>query len=124
MTTEELNKLGQILDTTFGRSSSNDGSRSIKTSLAGNVLIIKYMTVVNFSSSQGLRVQIAKYEEEAIKMINSYMKKVKSDFKSSSGRTLKSKNAGGGDNVEMIQSTALTDRKVAYYRVNRTFEIS
>ena len=125
MTIDEINKLGQILDTSFGKSSSPGGTMSIKASIANDVLTIKYMTVVNFSSSQALRVQIMKYADEANQMINSYMKKVKSEFKTLAGRTLKSKESGvGGDNVEMIQSTLYSDRKTAYYRVNKTFIIS
>lgn len=124
MTSKEINSLGQILDTTFGKSSSDDGTRSIKTSIAGNILTVKYMTVVHFGSETSMSSQVSRYANEAAQMINSYMKKVKSEFKNLEGRTLKAKDMGGNDNVELISSTAHSLRKVAYYRVNRTFEIA
>ena len=124
MTINEINILGQILDTTFGRSSSANGTRSIKCTVAGDKLTIKYMTVVHFASESGLGDQVVRSAHEANQMINSYLKEVKSQFKESAGRILKSKQAGGNDNVELISSTARSPRKIAYYRVNKVFDIS
>jgi hypothetical protein len=123
MKMDEVNVLGQILETGFGKSSSSSGTYSIKTSLAGNTLTVKYITVVHFASERGLTDQVARYNNEAAQMINSYMKEVKTLFKNSAGRALKTKDLGGADDVELLQSNARAPRKTAYYRFNRTFEI-
>lgn len=123
MNMNEVNTLGQIIDTTFGKSSSPSGTYSIKCSLAGNSLTVKYTTVVHFASERGLTDQVARYNFEAAQMINSCMKEIKAQFKDAAGRSLKSKDVGGGDSVELLQSNARIPRKTAYYRFNRTFEI-
>ena len=51
-------------------------------------------------------------------------KEVKSSFREATGRSLKTKDVGGSDNIELIQSTARSARKTAYYRFHRTFEIA
>lgn len=121
MTLNEVNVLGQIIDNTFGRSSSPDGTWSIKTQIAGNTMIMKYTTIVHFATERGLGDQVQNCVSEATQRINSYLKEVKSAFKAGVGRTLKTTDNGGTDDVELIQSTARSPRKIAYYRYNRTF---
>lgn len=123
MKTNEINAIGQILNTTFGNSSSPSGTYSIKCSLAGSTLTVKYITVVHFASERGLYDQVQRYNFEAVQMINSCMKEIKKQFKDIAGRSLKSKDLGGNDDVELLQSNARIPRKTAYYRFNRTFEI-
>ena len=123
MNMNEVNVLGQILETGFGKSSSPTGTYSIKTSMAGNTLTVKYSTVVHFASERSLTDQVAKFNNEAAQMINSYIKEVKAQFKNAAGRNLRSKDLGGSDDVELLQSNARNPRKTAYYRFNRTFEI-
>lgn len=123
MTFNEVNILGQIIDTSFGRSSSPDGTWSIKTQVAGDVMTMKYITIVHFASEYGLGDQVQRCVAEASQRIDAYLKEVKADFKDKAGRTLKTKDNGGGDDVELIQSTARSPRKVAYYRFNRNFTI-
>jgi len=124
MTINETNVLGQILDTTFGRSSSPSGTYSIKCDLAGNTLTVKYLTIVHFASESGLSGQVGRYNNEAVQMVNSCMKAIKSQFKEAAGRALKASDIGGNDDIELIQSNARIARKTAYYRLNRTFEIT
>lgn len=123
MTIAEINELGNILNTTFGKASSPSGTYSIKASLAGSTMTVKYTTVVHFASERGLRDQVIRYSEEGAQMIDSFMREVKSHFKEAAGRSLKSKDIGGSDDVELLQSNARIPRKTAYYRFNRSFEI-
>mgnify|MGYP001483367685 CR=1 FL=1 len=46
--------------------------------------------------------------------------KLKKDYKETSDGTLKFKDAGEDDSVEVIQSTSNSPRKVAYYRYSQT----
>jgi hypothetical protein len=124
MQMNEVQALGQILDSSFGKSSSPTGTWSLKSSLAGDTLTVKYTTFVNFAGELGLNSQVPRFADEAAKRINAYMAEVKSSFREATGRSLKSKDVGGTDNIELIQSTAKSARKTAYYRFNRTFEIA
>jgi len=123
MTFNETNVLGQIIDTSYGRSSSPDGTWSIKVQLAGDTMTMKYTTVVHFATERGLGDQVQFCVNEATQRIDAYLKEVKSAFKDTAGRTLKTTDNGGSDDVELIQSTARSPRKVAYYRYNRSFTI-
>lgn len=123
MTFNEVNILGQILDSSYGRPSSPDGTWSIKTGVAGDVMTIKYTTIVHFASERGLGDQVQKCVAEATQRIDACLKEVKASFKASAGRVLKTTDNGGSDDVELIQSTAHSPRKVAYYRYNRNFTI-
>lgn len=124
MNSEEINALGQIIDTTFGRSSSSGGTQSLKCNMTGDALTIKFMTIVHFAQERGLQVQTTKYKDEAMQKINACLRDVKAQFKEKTGRTLKTVDKGGDDNVELISSTANSPRKVAYYRVHRIFSIA
>ena len=53
----ELNIVSQILDSTYGHPSKS-ASYSLKHSLNGNVLELKYSTIVHFASEQGLHKQM------------------------------------------------------------------
>jgi len=123
MNFNETNVLGQIIDNSYGRSSSPDGTWSIKTQLAGDVMTMKYTTIVHFASERGLGDQVQRCVAEATQRIDAYLSEVKSAFKDGAGRALKTTDNGGMDDVELIQSTARSPRKVAYYRYNRNFTI-
>ena len=123
MNFNEVNVLGQVIDTSYGRASSPDGTWSIKTTLAGDTMTMKYTTVVHFATERGLGDQVQACVAEATQRINAYLKEVKTAFKAGSGRTLKTTDNGGSDDVELIQSTARSPRKVAYYRYNRSFTV-
>ena len=83
----------------------------------------KYTTIVHFATERGLGDQVQMCVNEASQRINAYLKEVKSAFKDTVGRTLKTTDNGGFDDVELIQSTAHSPRKIAYYRYNRNFTI-
>ena len=123
MNFNEVNILGQIIDTTFGRPSSPDGTFSIKVDVAGDNMTIKYTTIVHFASEHGLRDQVVRFSHEAAQRTNAYLTEMKKSFKEGAGRALKTTDLGGKDDVELIQTTAHSPRKVAYYRFNRTFTI-
>jgi len=123
MTFNETNILGNLIDTTYGRSSSPAGDYSIKCDLAGDTMTLKYTTLVHFASERGLTEQVNRCKEEAHARLDNYLKAVKADFKDLSGSSLKTTDAGMGDNVELIQSTSNSSRKIAYYRMNHAITL-
>lgn len=123
MTFEDVNILGNLIDTTYGKSSSPAGDYSIKSDLAGETLTLKYTTVVHFASERSLRDQVARCKEEAHSRLDDYLKLIKSGFKGAAGTSLKTEMSGHDDNVELISSTSNSPRKIAYYRMSHKFTL-
>jgi len=119
----DINVLGNLIDTTFGKSSSPTGAHSIKCSLAGETLTLKYTTVVHFASDTDLQMQVSRCAEEATQRLNAFLTDLKKAFKVESGNTLKTTKGPLSDNVELISATSNSPRKIAYYRMNLTITI-
>ena len=118
----EINDLGEVIETTWGKSSTKpgprDGSMSIKASLEGDVLTIMYTVVCNIVTDHraSVRDQVKGHADQSIKATNEYLKNVKKGFKDLSGRALKTKKLGTDDQIELITMSAYNPRKTAYYR--------
>jgi len=123
MNFSDVNVLGNLIDTTYGKSSSPSGTYSIKCALAGETMTMKYTTLVHFASERGLPAQVTRCAEEAIQLLDKYLSRIKKDFKTETGHVLKTTHVGGHDNVELIQSTSNSPRKIAYYRMHRTLTV-
>ena len=123
MTFDEVNILGNLINTTYGKSSSPAGDYSIKCDMAGDTITLKYTTLVYFVSDRGLRDQVVKCADEAKSRLDQFLANLKKDFKSASGSTLKTDMVSGTDDVELIQSTTNSPRKIAYYRMNHTLTV-
>jgi hypothetical protein len=124
LSTQTVNVLGNILDTTFGRSgTSSSGTSSITYSLAGDILTLKYCRVVHFAGEQSLHGQTERYTEESVDILSKYLTEVKSIFKEATGTALKIKDVRSDDDIEMISMNNMTPRKVAYYRRNHVLKI-
>lgn len=124
MTSNEINILGNLINTTWGKYSSPAGNWSITCSLAGESMTLKYTTIVYFASEQSLRDQVVRCAEEAKQRLTDHLSKVKSEFKDATGKTLKISNERSADDVELIQATAQSPRKIAYYRMNSIVALS
>lgn len=124
MKISEINALGNLVNTTWGSYSSPTGDCSIKCSLAGNTMTLKYTMVVHFASEQSLRDQVVRCADEGQKRLTDYLARIKKDFKEATGTTLKTVSETNADDVELIQSTAHSPRKIAYYRMNKTVTLS
>jgi len=120
----EVNILGNICDTSVGRSSTvNSPTMSIKTSLQNDKFSVTYMTIVNLGSVYETRKLAERYAEESIKLINDYMKNVKKQFKGEAGRALKVKELNTRDVVDVITASAFSPRRNAYYKRITTFSV-
>ena len=122
LNSQEINALGQICNYTWGEASTNKSpTMSITTSLSGDKLTLKYVTIIYLASEVGLRNQLKKFEEESIKLMSDYVGEIKKAFKTNAGRGLKLKDANTSDSVEMITTSPYTPRKTAYYRRNTVY---
>lgn len=113
--------IGQVLTNHFGSPSSKDGTFSLTHSLAGDLLTLKYVTVVHFANEVSLHPQVAEANRQAVSLIDDKLASIKAAFKKVTGSTLKTEDVGGGDDIELIQPQG--HMKIAYYRYNHTFKL-
>jgi hypothetical protein len=123
MTFDEVNILGNLINTTYGKSSSPAGDYSIKCDMAGDTITLKYTTLVYFVSDRGLRDQVVKCADEAKSRLDQFLANLKKDFRDAACSTLRTDMVSGADDVELIQSTTNSPRKIAYYRMNHTLTV-
>ena len=117
--------LSQATDSTFGRASTNhDTSRSIKFSMHGNVLIAKYLVVVNFMSDAEIIPLRAKYEDEADQYLKRAVAKVKIDYKELCGKTLSTKGLDADSSYEFVNFNAHNFKRTAYFRRTIRYTLS
>ena len=120
-----MNKLERVLrlaDNTYNPASKS-GTYSLKPVMHGSTLILRFSTIVNFASESSLRPQVQSAREHAQQLIKEFTSNLKKSFKEQSGESLSFDDKGGDDNIEIIQATSNSLRKVAYYKYNQTLEI-
>mgnify|MGYP003664883063 CR=1 FL=1 len=121
---EEVNILGEILNTTWGKSSTVvSPTMSIKGSLSGDVLTLTYSTIVTLATDRHLRDQVKNHEEESIKLLSDYVKLCKKDFKDGASRALKLKEVDTRDTIEIISTSPFTLKRPAYYKRITSFKV-
>ena len=121
MNTNTARIIGQVLENSWGRESSPTGTYSVKYNLAGNLLTLKYTTIVYFASERSLQPQVAEANRQAVSLVNEKLSEVKKAYKSVTDEPLKTSDLGGSDNIELVQPQG--PRKVAYYRYDHAFEL-
>jgi hypothetical protein len=117
LTTQEINALGNIVETTWGKSGESNG-RSVSASLQADVLTLKFTTIVHFAAENALRIQVERLAAESMDVLSGRVKTLKAEFKEATGKTLSIKELSNRDNIELISSTSNSPRKIAYYRRN------
>lgn len=125
MTFEKVNILGQILDTTFGRSStSKSPTFSIKTTMSGDKITVMYTTIVNLVTDRVMRDQVKEEERVSEKLIGDFMDEVKKEFKARAGSALKVKKGDSTDEIELISMSAYSPKRTAYYRRRAVYTVA
>jgi len=121
----DYNALGQVLDTTWGRSSTpKTSSFSVKFSLSGNMLTASYAAVVNFGTENEMIMMKRKYSDESIDVIAELMRVVKSNYKTLAGKTISIKELNSQDSLEIIGYAVHNPKRTAYFRRKTTFELA
>ena len=118
----KLELVARLVDNTYDPVSKS-GTYSLKGSMHGKRLVLKFKTIVNFASEQSLRPQVQSAKEHAHQLIKDFLDNLKKSYKAETGETLKIDDRGGDDNIEIIQSTSNSLRKIAYYRYNQDLDI-
>lgn len=121
----DYNALGQVLDTTWGRSSTpKTASYSVKFSLHGDQLTASYQAVVNFASEKEMIVMKRTYEEESTAIIAELIKNARAAYSRAVGNTLSVKEQSTSSSVEIIGFNVHNPKRTAYYRRKTVFEIA
>lgn len=123
---EQVRALGQILDTTFGRSSTTESATaSFKTKLQGEMLTVTYATIRKFASESDQWEQTKDFDKESSQLTNDFMKETKKDFKAASGSALKVKEQSSMTDFEVIGIQAhVSPARTVYCKRITTFEIT
>jgi len=125
MTFEHVNILGQILDTTFGHSSTaKSPTFSIKTTMSGDRINVTYTTIVNLVTDRVMRDQVREEERISEKLIGDFMNEVKKEFKKVAGSSLKIKKGDSTDEIELISMSSYSPKRTAYYRRRAVYTVN
>ena len=97
MKLETIRLMGEVLQTSWGKESSNDGTYSIKYDLSQNKLVLKFTTLVHFASEASLKPQVEAANNQAVQLCDVKVSNLKKSFKATVGKTLKLEDLGGDD---------------------------
>jgi|LWDU01.1.fsa_nt_gi uncharacterized Zn finger protein len=124
LTVEEVRALGECLNTTWGKSSTNPSSIKVTHHLEGDRLDLQTQSIVHFDGERSLNPQVVREREISNDIFKDVLKKVKDDFKDSVGKALTLKEISRDDTVDLIQATSNSPRKIAYYRCLLRLQVS
>jgi hypothetical protein len=113
----------RLIDNTY-EPADQKGTFSLKSSVQGSLLVLKFMTVVHFAGERPMEPQTKQSKEHAAQLFNDAIRKLKADYKAETKQTLKVKALNTDYDFEMLQSTAMSLRKVAYFRATQTYDLT
>lgn len=120
-TIEEVRALGDSLNTTWGKSVDN---LKLSHKFNGDLLELRFDSIVHFAAERALESQVRNLRDMSNEIFTDGLKKIKDSFKDEIGRALKAKEVSRNDNVELIQATSNSPRKIAYYRAFLILQVS
>ena len=120
---QEINVLGQCINEVAGSNWGAKGTKSVTASLQGSSILMKYSTMVHFAGEQSLKVQMDNLAHESMEILTNQLNEIKKHFKDVTGVSLKVEEGTNRDDLEIVQATASSLRKIGLYRRNLTVEI-
>jgi F0F1-type ATP synthase gamma subunit len=123
LSSNDINILGTIIDTTFGRSSSVNGSTSIKSHLAGDKLIVVYNEIVNIASDMEKAQQVAPVVDRGMVAVKKKVKEFESEFKSVAKRSLKLKEISNGSELLPMGYNFLNPIRPTHIKLTVTYTV-
>lgn len=120
---QQVNLLGNILNSDFGKASSKDGTYGIKPQLAGNRLIVNYNTMAYLPGEHSIQQQIPMLADQANQRVDSLIAEIKQNYKERAGENIKLANPGMSDSVEFVQAAYNSPRKVVLYKRKFVYDL-
>lgn len=110
--------LGQVIDSSWGRSSTpNASGMSVKFTIVNDsTLKVSYVAVVNFASENEMIVMKRRYSEESQRVIDEHLKVIKADYKKLANQSLTLKEESSSDSIEIIGFNVHNPKRTAYFR--------
>ena len=123
---EEINCLGQFLDSTWGKSSTNGhATMAIRGKINDEKMTLIYTTLATAASEGVLSQQMPVLAEEGKQATNAYLKELKAHFKSAAGRALQTELLHASPSVEIINlQPHVSPKRTVAFRFTTTFKIS
>lgn len=121
------NDLGQLLDTTWGKSSIHgDASSSIKAQLVGkDRLQVTYTTIIVAKDQQALEDQYRELSKRSVGIVSKYLSSIAKDYKEKTDKSIDLKVVSDSDNIEIIEVQSHVNKKrTAYYRRQSLVSVS
>lgn len=119
----DINVLGSLIDTTFGRQSSQAGSIAIRTHLAGETLVITYHEVVNIAKDRDKIQQVDPVRDRAQKAVKECLNRIEKEFSRVAGKKLKTKLLSEGGELEAMGYNFLSPVRPTLFRFKSTYVV-
>ena len=118
---QDVNTLGDIINSTFGRTSTPRSTNTLSITckiLNENTLLITFTTIMTFYNNSQMQAQKNKMNDESKRIINQYIKELKTQFKERAGKTIKLEPKGEGETTLEIYNVQshINTKKDAFYR--------
>ena len=139
LSSEDVNAIGQLIDTTFGYSSTGEATyqvpagRSITCKLSGETgedrLVVKFVTVITLHESERNLLDpknpaAQQAERESVKMTKDYTDKLKKSYKDAMDKNLNLKEVSSTDSIELVSYNTFSPVRKVYYRRNTVYDVS
>lgn len=120
MNSNDINVLGNILETSWGKSS-QDYNCTYR--MEGNILRLMYSSIVYLASEKSMNSQIPEASNHANERVKARISSAKKEFQKETGESLNLKEVRNQDDVQYVQASSLSPRKVVVFRKFVDFEI-
>jgi F0F1-type ATP synthase gamma subunit len=119
----DINILGTIIDTTFGRSSSPSGSVSIKSHLSGDKLVVVYNEIVNIASDREKAPQVTPIVERGTIEIKKKKAEFEKEFKKVAKKDLKLKEDTNASELLPMGYNFLNPIRPTHFKLTVTYTV-
>ena len=123
----DINSLGQVLDTTWGRSSTPmTASMSVKMRIIDSEKIsVVFSTIVNFGSNRDMVIIRRQYEEQSADIVRQVLNNVKKNYRELEGKSLSLKEVGDPEtSIELIGGSPWNNQRTSLFKRSSLVEYS
>jgi len=124
MTLDEINVLGNIFNTTYGRSSTAISPTSSTTvTMQGDTAIVKFVTQMKMLGGSHDRPLIQTEREKAEKILKKFVSDTEKAFKRQCGRDLKMKVANTSDYVDPVSFPSSNGIGYGFFKMTKIYNL-
>jgi len=121
---EVINSLACCIDSVYNNTQEDASRKTIAKIVDNNCMSITYMTIINIARESDLHIQMKSLKKESSEMISSRLRTIKSKFKESSSRALKTKKRGESDGFETLTVSPYSPNKTLKFTHTVVYEVS